>query len=413
MQRIHAWLKSHQSEFCALLQELVRVDTQNPPGKNYRAMVELLEKKLKGAGFRTQIHRVPDALVKKVAPGCENYPRYNLIGRWNTGAKKTLHFNSHYDVVPVAGQWRFGPFTPSMRNGWLYGRGSNDMKGSIAATLMAMRCIRALKLKPRVNLEVSFTADEETGGELGAGFIVKRGLVKADYCIVCEGGGGKNVGYGHNGVMWFEVAVQGKAAHASIPHKGVNAFEAAAQVALALEPLKAAFKRPRRTFVTEAGKKMAPTINVGGVFSVGPGAKINTVPALATFSIDRRVVLSENCAAAERELLAAIHRAARKAKKAKVSVKRVMRIDPCRVPIGSGHVPAFARAVEAVNGGKAGFNVNSGFTDMHYFAVDGKIPTVGYGPSGKNAHGIDERVKIKSLIDTARVYAQFVGEFAG
>lgn len=76
-----------------------------------------------------------------------------------------------------------------------------------------------------MNVELSLTPDEETGGALGAGYLARRGYLHADYAIVCEGAAGRNVGIGHNGVIWFLAAVVGKAAHAASPEAGINAFE--------------------------------------------------------------------------------------------------------------------------------------------------------------------------------------------
>jgi succinyl-diaminopimelate desuccinylase len=405
------YLSSHEKGLCRFLQDLVRIPTTNPPGENYADVVAVMQAKLKSLNMTTQVVGVPDDVTRRTLPDCDGYPRFNLIGRWEVGAQKTLHFNAHYDVVPVSGAWKFGAFEPKIEDGWLYGRGSSDMKGCIAACVFAIQAVQQAGVTPKVNVEVSFTADEEIGGELGAGYIVKQGLVKPDYAIVCEGGSEKNVGYGHNGVLWFNVAVQGKAAHASRPERGVNAFENAAALVMELQKLRKALSQPRRVFETESGKTLRPTINIGGVFGVGPGAKVNTVPAQATFTIDRRVTPSEKLRDAEREIKDAISAAKKKIKGLRVDVETFMRIDPCTMPPLSELPQAFARTVKSIKGGTPKFGVTTGFTDMHFFAVDGKIPTIGYGCGGKNAHGVDERVEVKNLVETAQVYAQFIADF--
>jgi succinyl-diaminopimelate desuccinylase len=408
---LNHWLSSHQKDLCRFLQDLVRIPTTNPPGENYADVVAVMEAKLKSLNMTTQVVRVPDDVVQRTLPDCDGYPRFNLIGRWDVGAQKTLHFNAHYDVVPVSGNWKFGPFEPKIEDGWLYGRGSSDMKGCIAACVFAIQAAQEAGITPKVNVEVSFTADEEIGGVLGAGYVVKQGLVKPDYAIVCEGGSEKNIGYGHNGVIWFNVTVHGKAAHASRPERGINAFENAAALVMELQKLKKALSQKSRVFETESGKTLRPTVNVGGVFGVGAGAKVNTVPAQASFTIDRRVTPSEKSRDAEREIRDAIAAAKKKIKGLRVDAETFMRIDPCTVPPSSELPQAFARAVKDVRGGKPQFGVTTGFTDMHFFAVDGNVPTIGYGCGGKNAHGVDERVEIKNLIETAQVYAEFMAEF--
>ena len=220
-----SYLEGREAHFAEALRLMVRIATVNPPGVDYLPMVEHLTGRLRALDMPPTVHRVPDA--DAVAEGIDpTYPRYNIIARWDVGARRTVHFNAHYDVVPVsAGDWRMPPFDGKTSGGWLYGRGAGDMKGSIVALLGAIEALQATGAAPAVNVEVSFTADEETGGALGAGWITRQGLVHADFAIECEGAAGSNVGIGHNGVLWLDVQIEGKAAHASSPERGVNAFE--------------------------------------------------------------------------------------------------------------------------------------------------------------------------------------------
>src|SRR5690606_1509616 len=104
--------------------------------------------------------------------------------------------------------------------GKLYGRGSADMKSALAASILAVEALRATGTTPTANVELSFTADEETGGQLGAGWLVKNKIVRPDWAVVCEGGSRDKVGVGHKGVLWLEFHLQGVAAHGSAPEKG-------------------------------------------------------------------------------------------------------------------------------------------------------------------------------------------------
>ena len=410
MTSLNEHIEQNQSNTTAFLQSLVRIATVNPPGERYEECVGAMDARLQSLGMTTQIVRVPDEVVAKTLPDSAGYPRYNLIGRWDVGAKKTLHFNAHYDVVPVSGQWKFGsPFNPEIEDGWIYGRGSGDMKGAIASLCAALQAVKDCGVTPKVNIEVSFTADEEVGGELGAGWIVRQGLVKPDFAIECEGGGKDNIGYGHNGVLWFRVEINGKAAHAARPEKGVNAFEGAAAIVNGLQSLKQVYAR--RAFMPENRKAMHPTINIGGVFGVGAGPKVNTVPAQAWFTIDRRIVPSEKLKNAEREVIAALRAAKAKAPKVKMNVGVFQRIDPCVSDPHSSFHQQFAQAVRDVRGKKPKFSVVQGFTDLHWYVHDLKLPGIGYGPGGEGGHGMNERAKIEDLISTAKVYARFMETF--
>jgi len=391
------------------VQELVRVPTANPPGENYAECVALLEEKLKAIGLKTRVVRVPKSVVKEVAPEFVDYPRYNLIARWDVGARETVHFNGHYDVVPASGKWRFGPFEPKTDNGWLYGRGACDMKGANAALCFALEAIAGGGVTPKLNIEVSFTCDEETGGELGAGYVVHRGLTKADHAVVLEGASGREVGVGHNGIVWLDVNVLGRAAHGAHPSRGVNAFEKMAALTMELQRLKETFRR--RAYKTPKGKKLYPTVNVGGVFGCGSGAKINTVPAEASFTIDRRVVPSESLRDAERELRSTIRTAQGDVQGLRTSVSRLLALKPCVVDHQAPFPQALARAVSKVRRGSRSFGVTQGFTDLHYFVTDGGMSGVGYGTGGKKGHGVDERVQVRDLVDTAKVYATLIADW--
>ena len=104
---VQAYIKDNQTALCALLQELVRIPTVNPPGENYAEIVDLLAAKCKALDMRTQIAKVPKQHAEQVIPNADSHPRLNLIARWDVGAEKTVHFNAHYDVVPVAGELAF------------------------------------------------------------------------------------------------------------------------------------------------------------------------------------------------------------------------------------------------------------------------------------------------------------------
>jgi succinyl-diaminopimelate desuccinylase len=404
----HEYIERHESKLVRMLQDMVRVPTVNPPGAHYGEMVDLLSEQSRQAGLTVKVHQVPDAEVEALV-GSADYPRYNVLARWDVGAPYTVHFNAHYDVVPVDGTWRFdSAFTPGIAAGSIYGRGSGDMKGSIAALLMAIAALRESGTTPAFNIECSFTADEETGGQLGAGYIVREGLCQADYAVVCEGAAGVHVGCGHNGVLWLEVDLSGKSAHASRPQDGVNAFEAMAAMTVGLERYKGHLTAAQRRYRDMNGVERSPTLNVGGVFAGGGGDKINTVPSRAHFSLDRRLVPGEHIAQVERELRSALEQLAAQRRPATCQIHAPLRIEPCVVDSEEPLCQAFAGAVRSVRRRNAGFRITTGFTDLHYFVVEGGMPGIGYGVKGENAHGVDERVRIRDVVMTARTYAEFM-----
>ncbi len=408
------YIERHPDELLKRLRQLVGVSTVNPPGENYDQQTAWLTQELEHLGLRTRRYPLPAAMVKReLPPELQGYPRFNVLGKLPVrGAKRTLHFNAHYDVVPVSGAWKHGsPFSGAIERGWIYGRGTADMKGSIASLLMALRAVRATGMKPALNLEVSFTADEETDSALGTGWLVAHAPIKPDYAIVMEGGEGRTVCCGHNGTLWLEVRVHGRPAHGSLPHKGINALEKMAALIRAFAPYKQMLSR--RTWRTPEGRIHRPTVNLGGVFHCGEGAKINTVPAHASFTIDRRVIPIEQHAAAERELRTFIAAAARKIPDCRVTVHKISENYACFSEPTHPFFSAMAECVTGVRREKTVFNVSTGFNDMHFFSHHLKIPTLGYGPGGVDYHGVDERANVKELLASAKIYAQLMTTFRG
>ncbi len=408
------YIDAHSADLLARLRRLVGISTVNPPGENYDAITAELTRDLTALGLRTRRFPVPRALLKKTLPPEQHaFPRFNVLAKLAApGAKKTIHFNAHYDVVPVSGTWRHGsPFSGKVDGDWIYGRGTSDMKGSIASLLLALQALRATGTAPRMNVEVSFTADEETDSVLGAGWLVEHAPIKPDYAIVMEGGELNQVCCGHNGTLWLEVTVHGRAAHGSTPECGINALEKMSALVLALGDYSR--RLAKRTFVTPEGKTMRPTINLGGEFSAGPGGKINTVPALARFTIDRRVLAGEDQADAERELRAFLAAAARKIPQCQITVSKISENFSCFSEPTHPFFTAMAGCVTRVRKQPAVFNVSTGFNDMHVFSHPLKIPTIGYGPGGEDYHAVDERAKVNELLASAKIYAELLTTFAG
>ena len=298
-----------------------------------------------------------------------------------------------------------------MEKGWVYGRGTADMKGAIASIVWALKALRATGTRPNFNIEVSFTADEETDSALGTGWIADHGRLRADYAVVGEGGEGDAVCCGHNGVVWLNVRVHGRAAHGSTPEAGINALEKMAELVLALDGYKR--RLARRVFRSPDGRRMTPTLNLGGVFASGEGGKVNTVPAAASFSIDRRVLPTEDIRTAERELRAFLKKAAAQIPQCRITVEKISDNHSCYTAPRHPLFGAMRQCVARTRRRPARFMVSTGFNDMHYFAAVLKIPTIGYGPSGLDYHAVDERAKIRDLTDSAKIYADLLTTFKG
>jgi succinyl-diaminopimelate desuccinylase len=403
------YIDQHPSDLVGRLQQLIGIRTVNPPGENYDAVTGWLTHELEALGLKSKRFALPEALARQALPKEQwAFPRFNVLGKLKAPrAKRTIHFNAHYDVVPVSGTWKHqSAFSGAVDKGWVYGRGTADMKGSIASLLMAFQAIRATGAKMTSSAEVSFTADEETDSLLGTGWLTEHAPLQADYAVVMEGGEGNAVCCGHNGVVWLEVVVHGRAAHGSAPQDGINALEKMSRLVIALEGYKKLLgKRP---FHCPDGTVMRPTINVGGVFSCGEGGKINTIPGYASFTIDRRVLPNEDHRKVEREVRSFLLEAAASIPQCRITVNKISENFACFHQPKDPFFKAFAGSVERVRGEKTVFTVSAGFNDMHFFAAHLKIPTLGYGPGGVDYHAVDERAEISELLASAKIYADIL-----
>ncbi len=409
-QNLDTYLKSHEQALVRFLQQLLAIPTENPPGADYAKCTDFLVASLRQIGLTARRYRVPETECRRTLGENRGFPRYNVVGRWKTGAAETLHFNGHYDVVPAGDGWRFGPFNPKVEKGWIYGRGTSDMKGSLAALWFAVGALKACGIKPACNVEVSFTADEESDSRLGVGHILKERIVRPHYAVVCEGGGRGTLCYGHNGKLWYDVVVYGKSAHAARPENGVNAFEKMAQLVEDLQKYKRLIRR--RSFTNLNGEKMYPSLTMGGRFDGSPEGKVNSIPGRASFTLDRRLVPSEKVEPARLELEDWITRAARKIEPARIELIRHPAYEPCFVDPRHRLPETFIAAASAVRRSPVGKKTSFGFNDMHFFAERG-IPVIGYGAQGENDHGVDERIRIREIMTTARTYARFLAEWPG
>ncbi len=249
-----------------LTQKLIRIDTVNPPGDERRC-ARVLGRLLADGGFTVAEH--------EFAPG-----RTSLVARHgDASAGAPLCFTGHLDVVPLGGRpWTHDPFAAETAGGRLYGRGATDMKGGVAAFVLA-----ALRLAPHLGrgpgLVLVITAGEETLSE-GARHLagVPGALGEAGAVVVAEPTG-NYPHVGHKGILWLDAHVAGVTAHASTPERGVNAIYRMAEAVRRLEHL--SFDVPAHALLG------SPTLNVG---TCRAGLNKNSVPDAAELGIDVRTI---------------------------------------------------------------------------------------------------------------------------
>jgi len=395
-------VESAEKRILRLLAAFVAVPTVNPPGQAYGEFVQLAKGHFDALGLSTRIVRVPKAEQLRLVPGSDGYPRMNLLARWDVGHAKTLHFNGHFDVVPPTSGWKRDPFKAVREGNRVYGRGTSDMKGALAAMVGALWALKQLRIEPAWNVELSFTCDEETGGKAGVGYLVQKRLLHASAVVVGEGSGGSQICYAHKGVLWLRVTVRGKSAHASVPHRGVNAFEYQAELVCELAKLKRRYRRRRTKLPGCHPEEAQPTMVVGGI--TGGGNKTNVVPDRTFFTIDRRILPDEDPIAARRELSDFIRDFAKR-RGMRVRAELMLLAEPAATDPSSPLVELGLLARRAATRKRPQIHVTPGFLDMRFFVNEARLPTIGCGAEGGRYHGDDEFVLLSGLLNTATAYA--------
>jgi succinyl-diaminopimelate desuccinylase len=378
-----------RDELVALLQELIRIPTVNPPGNAYEDFVIAFRARLDGYGYTTEVHTVPEEDLATLAPFGQGLPRPNLIGTLSRGDGPIVHLNGHYDVVPVGNDWTRDPFGGELIDGHIYGRGAADMKSGLAAQVIAAEAVRRTGFSGTI--VQSAVPDEETVGvrNAGMGWLVEQGLVKADAVIITEPFGPDGVGIGHKGAIWGEITIHGKQAHGSSPRLGVNAIEAMARYLAAIDRDLRPELDVRTTSYGVTPDEPRATLSFD---TITGGAATNIVPDRCTVTFNRRLVPGEDLERARRELLAPLQGE-------QYDYRETYSTEPVLVSPEEPVVRAARTAVETL-GMTPRLLISAGSDDQR-FVVNGAGITnsVIYGP-GTTAlsHISDERISVEDLV---------------
>jgi succinyl-diaminopimelate desuccinylase len=398
------FIDKNKNKLIRLTMQLISIPTNNPPGENYDKIADFIEKYCKRLALDTKRIITPKSELKKykISAGSE---RINLIAKWDVGAQRTLHINSHYDVVPATSSWKTQPFKPVLKQGKLYGRGAEDMKANIAAVLIAIEALGACGIKPGCNIELSFTPDEEIGGRTGFGYLVRKNIIKPDYAI-SEGYCNDYISCGNKGVAWFNIEIKGRSCHGSEPHKGINAFEKMIFAANEFLLLKKSIEKRKTLFPAKSQKNRFSTMMMGG--EVCGGQKINIVPDRICFTIDRRFLPEENIEDVKKEISNLIRKLKKKDKHLDIEAHLMSEEDSVVSDEKSILFKEFKKSVRNILKKKPKCALLSGATDIRFLIRKG-IPCLGYSADGAGSgHSDNEFVYIKSLINTTKIFADVI-----
>lgn len=421
VQALLARIEAKQDEVVSLTQALVRIPTVNPPGDAYEACARFIGERLKPRGFAVEYVRAHGA------PGdSDAKPRVNVVARWQGAAGgECVHFNSHIDVVEAGSGWTSDPFGAEIRDGKIYGRGTCDMKGGLAASIIACEALIESGLPIPGALEISGTVDEESGGFAGVGYLAERGYFskpRVHHVIIPEPLGVDRICLGHRGVWWGEVETKGRIAHGSMPFLGDSAINhMSAFIHLLETQLQPQLNQRRTSEPVEPPGARVSTLNInsihGGQVEQRYANDERGWPTADTPSpvvahscrtvLDRRFIAEENLEAVKQEIIDMLDELKRTRPGFDYGIREIMSFVPTATPRDAPVVDATARAIARVLGREPSYIASPGTYDQKHIVRTGKLKDcIAYGPGILDlAHQPNEYVGIQELVDSAKVMA--------
>jgi len=388
-----------EEEVVSFLQELIRCKSTYPPGDT-REVADVCLKKLSDAGVRAELI-YPDQDAKSIFDdNVDNRNIPSVIGTIKGKVEKpVLLLNAHIDTVSVEDpeKWKHDPFSGVVEDGYIYGRGAGDDKGSVAAQVMATVAIARAGIELNGTLMVNPVADEEASAFRGTHWLRDAGYLNPDYLIIGEQTYNR-VSVAERAMLWLEVTIKGKAAHGAMPWEGNNAIYRASEfVRLIDTELAPRLKEKTHPYLPHS------TVNVS---KINAGINSNAVPELCKIMIDRRYIPGETRESVIKEIEDLL---------VKVSQEKTLFDWEIEInwdggaPVGTDPnellVQTLLNAVEEITGEKTeptGYRQGS---DGRLFSERG-IPIAHFGPSDPAVgHSTDERVSVKQLVDATKVYA--------
>jgi len=391
--------------------DLIRFPTINPPGEAYTPCAEYIGRWLSSRGFEIEYVRGKDT------PGdTDQYPRTNIIGR-REGVRPgpTVHFNSHIDVVETGSGWTVDPFAAVVKDGRIIGRGSCDMKGGMAASMIAVEAFLATKPDFSGAIEISGTVDEESGGFGGVAYLASKGYFskpRVDHVIIPEPLNKDRICLGHRGVWWAEIETKGEIAHGSMPFLGDCAVRHMGAVLNAFERdlfPELARKTTDMPVVPEGAKKSTVNLNAihGGGSDDYSGLPSPNVPDSCKLTIDRRFLIEENIDEVKKEVTTILDRLKAERPKFDYNIRDVMEVLPSMTDRDQPVPSAVAGAIRDVLGKDPEYVISPGTYDQKHINRIGHMQDcIAYGPGILDvAHRPDEFIIISDMIESAKVMA--------
>ncbi|MHA2495484.1 MAG: ArgE/DapE family deacylase [Candidatus Hodarchaeales archaeon] len=380
----------NEDELLALLQDLIAIESVNPTlaenGSGEATIAQFV------AAFLQQIGL--DVQLQEVAPN-----RANVIGILRgIGEGKSLILNGHLDTVSLSGME--APLKAEFKDGKVWGRGSFDMKAGIAAMVIALKYLVEKQIKLKGDVLLTLVADEEYAS-IGTEAIVNE--YTADAAIVCEPTD-LAVVIAHKGFAWIKVDVYGKAAHGSMPSRGVDAIVKAGKFLTALD----------RFEKTELAKKNHPLVGSPTVHAslISGGIELSTYPDYCKIELERRTIPGENRETVTEEIKDIFDEVRAKDPQFNASFEVFFYRPALEVSKDELIVQSVDKARSTLLKQNSAFQGMGGWLDSAILSSAG-IPTVIVGPSGNGAHSAVEFVEFESVVTTTKILIATIMDFCG
>jgi succinyl-diaminopimelate desuccinylase len=414
MSILSEYLESRTEETIRILDDLVRIPTNVPPGENYEKVIDYAARKLKDLDFDLEKIFMPRELFESKNPRLSHLKgdRVNLCAIKNTGAKKTLLINTHFDVVPASSNWSVPPFECTVKDGHIFGRGVADSKGGPAALFTVLFAMQELDIAPKYNLNIALTTDEEMGPYSGLCHLADLGKLKADYFLSMDGDS-DDITIASNGNVDWQIDIFGKSYHSGSSFMGVNAIERSIPVMNELMLLKEKVEKrrsrvPASMAITQKTgiKTLMPVLNIN---LMNAGVKQNIVPDRCTMKGDRRFIPEEKFDDVRKEFDSAMSNVKMKYPGLELKYSFDEIYAPMLTDINHPWVKEVRNIASATAGRKVSLAGAQGSLDVAYAVKVTGMPACCFGIGRRtqsNAHADDENIRIDDLV----MYTTFLGK---
>lgn len=374
-------------------QELIRIPSENPPGK-YKQISKIVQDKFEELGLKT---------INK---------RNNVVGTYGDTDNPSLILYGHMDTVPAYEGWTKEPFGGEIIDGKIYGRGACDDKACVTAEIFAIKVLIDLGIKLKGKLTLISVIDEETGGFNGAKYLLDKGYINGEACLVGDGRGNYPVAY-TGGFILATFLIKGKKAHAlsfpDIPkyrneYSGVNAIQKMVKIQNFLIELQEEFLKRETKYPNFPGHpSKVSTVNLA---KIEGGEKMSAVPDRCILYCIINTIPEQDVESIKNRILAFLEDSRQNDSELDIKVSFAFSFEPFETDLNTKFAKIVQNAVSTVYNEDRDFKFFQSANDGHWFHEKGiETILIGTGTHENNVHAEDEFVSINDLLDTTKIFA--------